>query len=153
LDSVLPLDILLRIYGVIIVFVGLRSLLSRKESHLPGWLLLVILALAGIIQGMFVSGGAFLVIYAVQRIPDKQQFRITLSLVWTVLNGIYAAVAIFAGHFTPETVELALWCVPFAIVATLLGSWLAKRLPQEGFLRLVYVLLVIMGVLLLIPTP
>jgi uncharacterized membrane protein YfcA len=149
LDSVLPLDVLVRIYGAVIIFVALRSLLTRQQPDLPEWLLWIVLALAGIIQGMFVSGGAFLVIYAVQKLKDKHEFRITLSLVWTVLNGIYAAVAVWAGHFTPQTVELTLWCLPAALLATVAGNWLAKRLPQEKFLRVVYWLLLVMGALLL----
>ena len=50
-----------------------------------------------LIQGMFVSGGALLVIYAVQKLRDQQQFRITLSAVWTVLNLIYAGIAFQQG--------------------------------------------------------
>lgn len=84
LDTVLPLPVLLRIYGAIIVFIGIRNLLSKEQRFLPKWLLAIIVAAAGLIQGMFVSGGAFLVIYAVQKMKDKQQFRATLSALWAI---------------------------------------------------------------------
>ena len=86
LDTLVPLHILLKIYGVIIVIIGIKNLAVPQQKFMPEWALWIILALAGLIQGMFVSGGALLVIYAVQKLRDQQQFRITLSAVWTVLN-------------------------------------------------------------------
>ena len=93
LDTLVPLHILLKIYGVIIVIIGIKNLAVPQQKFMPEWALWIILALAGLIQGMFVSGGALLVIYAVQKLRDQQQFRITLSAVWTVLNLIYAGIA------------------------------------------------------------
>lgn len=91
LDTLVPLHILLKIYGVIIVIIGIKNLAVPQQKFMPEWALWIILALAGLIQGMFVSGGALLVIYAVQKLRDQQQFRITLSAVWTVLNLITQA--------------------------------------------------------------
>ena len=84
-----------RIYGVIIVIIGIKNLAVPQQKFMPEWALWIILALAGLIQGMFVSGGALLVIYAVQKLRDQQQFRITLSAVWTVLNLIYAGIDVY----------------------------------------------------------
>lgn len=39
-----------------------------------------------IIHGMFVSGGALLVIYATQVLKEKEEFRATVAPVWVVLN-------------------------------------------------------------------
>ncbi len=149
LDTVLPLPVLLRIYGAIIVFIGLRNLLSKHQRFLPKWLLAVIVAAAGLIQGMFVSGGAFLVIYAVQKIKDKQQFRATLSALWAILNFLYAALALYQGHFTSEVVMTVGICIPLAVIATFLGQAIQKRISQEKFLKLTYVLLLLVGVVLL----
>ena len=140
LDTLVPLQILLKIYGVIIVIIG----------FMPEWALWIILALAGLIQGMFVSGGALLVIYAVQKLRDQQQFRITLSAVWTVLNLIYAGIAFQQGHFTGDVVQIIVFCVPLAVLATFLGSKLQKKISQERFLKLTYVLLLCVGVILLV---
>ena len=81
LDTILPLDVLLRVYGLIIVLVGAKNLISKRQRFLPEWALWGVLVSAGLIQGMFVSGGALLVIYAMQKMTDKQQFRTTLSMV------------------------------------------------------------------------
>ena len=120
------------------------------KRQLPEWALWIILALAGLIQGMFVSGGALLVIYAVQKLRDQQEFRITLSLIWTVLNFIYACIAFQQGHFTGDVVQIIVMCIPLAIVATVLGNKLQKKISREKFLKLTYVLLLFIGVVLLV---
>ena len=148
LDTVLPLQVLLRVYGVVIMLVGLRSLLSKRQRFLPKWALAVVIALAGLVQGMFVSGGALLVIYAVQRLRDKQEFRVTLSAVWSILNLLYAVIAAVQGHFTGDVLFAVALCVPLAVLATALGNRLQKKISQERFLKLVYVLLLAVGAIL-----
>lgn len=51
-------NILLTIYGIIIVVVALKNLCIHTEKKLPDLILWIVLILAGIIHGMFVSGGA-----------------------------------------------------------------------------------------------
>ena len=43
---------------------------------------------AGVVHGMFVSGGALLVVYAAATFRDKEVFRSTLAAVWVILNGL-----------------------------------------------------------------
>ena len=125
LDSVVPLHALLKIYGLVILAVGIKNLVQRKQSFLPEWALWGVLVAAGLIQGMFVSGGALLVIYAVQKLTDKDQFRATLSavwsilnLVWSILNLLYAGAQLYQGHFTHEVWVMVLCCVPLIVLAT-----------------------------------
>ena len=139
-----------KIIAVMIVFIGAKNLIFTRQKFLPEWALWIILALAGLIQGMFVSGGALLVIYAVQKLRDQQEFRITLSLIWTVLNFIYACIAFQQGHFTGDVVQIIVMCIPLAVVATVLGSKLQKKISQEKFLKLTYVLLLFIGMVLLV---
>ncbi|MEG0418675.1 MAG: sulfite exporter TauE/SafE family protein [Gordonibacter sp.] len=150
LDTIMPLHILLKIYGAVIVVIGAKNLLFKRQKFLPEWALWVILALAGIIQGMFVSGGALLVIYAVQKLRDQQEFRITLSMTWTVLNFIYACIAFQQGHFTGDVLQIILMCIPLAVIATVLGSKLQKKISRERFLKLVYVMLLLIGIVLVV---
>lgn len=150
LDTVMPLHVLLKIYGAVIVVVGAKNLLVSKQKFMPEWALWVVLVLAGLVQGMFVSGGALLVIYALQKFQDRQEFRITLSAVWTVLNFIYACVAFQQGHFTGDVVQIIIFCIPLAILATFLGSKLQKKISQDKFLKFTYVLLLCIGVILLV---
>lgn len=149
LDTLLPLEVLLKIFGVVVIAIGVRNLVRKKQKFMREWMLWVVLAGAGLIQGMFVSGGALLVIYAVQKISDKEKFRATLSMVWAILNGLYAAVAYFQGSFTHDVIVTVGICIPLAVLATVIGSALQKKISQEKFLKLTYVMLVAIGVVLL----
>ncbi len=149
LNMIIPLPILLKIYGVIIVIIGLKNLIVPAQKFLPEWSLWVILVLSGLLQGMFVSGGALLVIYAVQKLRDKQEFRMTLSALWFVLNLVYAGIAFSQGYYTSDVWQIVVLCIPLALVAMFLGNKIQKRISQEKFLKLVYVLLLCVGVFLL----
>ncbi|MCR5846132.1 MAG: sulfite exporter TauE/SafE family protein [bacterium] len=145
LDRMIPANALLKVYATTTVLIGCYYLFLPKKRKLPDWLLYIVLAIAGVIQGMLVCGGAFLAVYAVQKIEDKQQFRATLSMVWTILNFIYAMVAIYLGHYTPEVVQIVLICIPVSVIATVIGQYLQKKMSQERFLKFIYGLLIAIG--------
>jgi uncharacterized membrane protein YfcA len=149
INTVLALPVLIKVFGVIIILVALKNLFLPDTKDLPEWVLWLTLAAAGITQGMFLAGGAFLVIYAVQKLKEKQEFRITLSLVWTVLNLIYAGIAIGQGQFSSDILPLVLACIPVALVSTWFGNRIAKRVSPERFFKLTFVFLLVIGVLLL----
>ena len=117
---------------------------------MPKWLLAVLLVLAGLIQGMFVSGGAILAIYALQRLQDKDQFRATLSCIWMVLNFVYAALQLSQGHYTPDCLVMVAIAIPLLLVAIWLGNKLQKRISQATFIKVTYVLLTVIGIILLV---
>ena len=68
--------------------IALKKLFVRREFELPKALLYLCLPAAGLVHGMFLSGGSFLIVYAVWALPDKERFRSTLSAVWVVLNSL-----------------------------------------------------------------
>lgn len=150
LDTVLPLHVLMKLYGAIILLVGIKGLVQKRQRKLPEWALLIIVALAGLIQGMFVSGGALLVIYAMQKLPGKQHFRATLSAVWAILNVIYTGVAFAQGSYTGDVIQTLLLCIPLAVLATFAGNKLQTKISQGKFLKLTYVILLVMGGLMLV---
>ena len=81
INTIAPLSILSKVYGVAVLVIAIRGLFfNKKNKLLPDWLLYCILAIAGLIQGMFVSGGSFLAIYALQKIRDKEAFRATTTM-------------------------------------------------------------------------
>lgn len=150
LDSILSLDIILRVYAVAVLFIGFRSLFLKKRKEYPAWLLVIIIACAGLIQGMFVSGGAFLVIYAVQKLYDKHEFRATLSMVWVVLNAIYAVFSFANGYYTHDVLVTIAICIPLAFLATFIGQKIQTKISQEKFLRFIYILLIVIGFVMLV---
>ena len=86
LFDILPVKILMIAYGIVVVLIGAKKLLLPSKKKLPVPWNYGALLLAGVMQGMFTSGGPFLVLYAADAMEDKREFRATVSTIWTVLN-------------------------------------------------------------------
>lgn len=143
-------EILLSIYGVVIIAVALKNLCTHSEKKLPPAVLGVILLLAGIIHGMFVSGGALLVIYATQVLKDKEEFRATVAPVWVVLNSVLIFTQVQSGAIGQADIRRILISILPLLAATWIGKKLVKKVSQKVFLNLTYVLLLISGVSLIV---
>lgn len=145
LYAVCPARPLQRCYGIVIMAIALVNLVHPIRGDLPQPLMIAILLAAGVMHGMFVSGGALLVVYAAARLPDKDAFRATVSSVWVALNTLMLITQVGAGQVTAHTLALTGLGMPALVLALALGSWLARRISQKGFLTLSYVLLLISG--------
>ncbi len=150
LFSLFPAESLAKAYGVLILLVALKGLFVRKEAALSGWLAIAVVLGAGVIHGMFLSGGSLLVIYAVSVLKDKAVIRATLAPVWVILNMVILVQDIVAQNFTGRIVGLSLLCLPMAALALFAGNQLHKRIPQAFFIRLTYCLLILSGLTLLV---
>lgn len=150
INTIAPLSILSKVYGVAVLVIAIRGLFFNKGGKdLPEWLLYVILAIAGLIQGMFVSGGSFLAIYALQKLKDKDAFRATTTMTWVFLNGGYALAGIGTGGLEGDGLLILAVCIPLLILSTWLGGQVQKRISQETFVKFTYVLLTVIGCVLL----
>ncbi len=150
LFSLFSLDSLLTFYAVLVILVALQKMFWKKEITLPSWAMLLVLFAAGIIHGMFVSGGALLVIYAVSVLKDKDEFRATVAPVWVILNALLIFNHAQSGYYTMECLRsIAISIIPL-VASILVGNYLYKKVSQEQFLKITYILLIIAGVSLLV---
>ena len=140
------------IYGVAVMCIGLKKLFMPSEKAMPRWMVVLSICLAGVMQGLFVSGGSFLVIYAVDAIPEKQRFRATLSGVWAFVNIFLLISYIADGSFTHNAVVTSGFALIPLAAAVVCGSLLAGRLNQKAFLKAAYILLAVSGAVLLLTT-
>lgn len=120
---------------------------EEQKSNIGTYALLV---LAGIIHGLFVSGGPLLTGYMTKRIKDKSVFRATISTVWVFLNTLVLLEDIQAGLWVPSTVKMLCIAVPFLLAGMFIGSKLVARMSQMVFMKLTYILLFISGLSLLV---
>lgn len=150
LDQVAPVEVLSKVYGAAVLIIALRSILTKKQKFLPEWMLYIILACAGIIQGMFVSGGSFLAIYAIQKLKDKDSFRATTTMTWVFLNSIYGLYNIQSGALDGSGLFILAVCIPLLLLGTWLGGRIQKKVSQDTFMKFTYGLLLVIGVVLLI---
>lgn len=144
-----PLNVLMLIYGIVIIGIAISKLLIKRTKQLPRPLAFVVLFMAGLMQGLFTSGGPFLAIYSAEAIKDKKVFRPTVTTVWTVLN-TYMVISMYAkGMYTPTSWKLVLYSIVPVFAAIYIGKILNKKMKQETFLKLVYYLLILSGSLLI----
>ena len=112
--------------------------------------LYLLLGLAGIVHGIFVSGGPLLIGYLTKRIQDKVSFRATISTVWVVLNTIILLDDIRSGLWNPELVKIQVASIPFLLAGMAVGSRLYAKMSQRLFMLITYLLLFVSGISLLI---
>ena len=111
----------------------------------------LLLAGAGLVHGIFVSGGPLLIGYLTSRgVTDKVSFRATISTCWVFLNGLILATELIGGDWTMSLAGTALIATPFMLVGMFIGGKLCAKMSQQLFLKLTYVLLFISGFSLLI---
>lgn len=143
-------EALLQIYAVFIIAIAVMGLVKRKEWNLPGKAMGGLVLLAGVIHGMFISGGPLLIIYAVRKLPEKEQFRVTLSMIWICLDVYLIIKQYMGGLMTPFTLGITALGLPALLMGIFIGGILAKKMSQSLFLKLTYMLLIICGASLLL---
>lgn len=140
------LSFLLPFYGVLVILIACKKLLITRKINVPDWGQNLVLLCAGIIHGMFVSGGALLVVYATSILKKKEEFRATIAPVWVALNSFLMISDWRHGYMTKEVLILTGYSVIPLFLAVMLGNWIHKRINQKIFLKITYILLLLSGI-------
>lgn len=159
-DAVNPekLCVLLGAYMIIMGFRGWKQTLRNRSgsanvqngSPRSIWIR-IFLFCGGIIQGAFGSGGPFVIIYAAKAIQDKRSFRVTLSLIWVIMNTVRLTNWLMHGELlNREMGALLLLCLPVTITGLLLGDYLHRKVSEYHFRLGVYILLAVSGLFMLV---
>lgn len=149
-------EILYKLLGVFVILLALQGLYQiagkkeKKEKPPKPAGTYAILVSAGIVHGMFVSGGPLLIGYLTRKIKDKVSFRATISTVWIMLNTIIMIDDIRNGLWTISLVKTQIISVPFLLAGMFIGSKLYARMSQKLFMIVTYILLFISGISLLV---
>jgi uncharacterized membrane protein YfcA len=145
------------LYGLFVVAVSARGLLAARrapDDPLPPLskpAACVGTFGAGIIQGIYASGGPLLV-YVVGRAGlNKATFRATLVSVWLLMNTGLLVTFVFQGRLTWAEAPTVAWLLPSAACALLVGEWGHDRVDEARFRRVVNALLLFAGGALLVP--
>lgn len=150
LFTLLPLGFLLKIYAFFIILMALKGIFVKGEIQTPKWVLIGVILLAGVVHGMFVSGGPLIMIYVAKKLKSKSSFRATLAVVWIVLNSYLAFSHYNQGVFTPENIKLLWMSIPPFAFGMIAGNILHYKMSQASFLKLSYILLSISGMALIV---
>lgn len=139
--------VLYKFLGIFVIFLAIHGFYSiygqrqRDTKEKSSWKSMLLLIGAGIVHGMFVSGGPLLIGYLSNEIKEKTSFRATISTVWIILNSMILVQDICAGMWNAGLVMTQCIPIPFLIAGMAAGSVLVKRMSQEIFMKLTYILL------------
>lgn len=136
--------------GVISISFALRRLLGGKAASSPVtratypagtfWG-----AVCGFTSMIAHAGGPPFQIYLMpQRLPPAV-FVGTGALFFALMNWIKVVPYFFLGQFSAQNLTASALLFPVAILSTLAGVWLVRRVPAERFYTLIYWLLVAVG--------
>ena len=140
------------ILGSVIVLFAIVSLSSGTVAGQPRdgrvWLL-TCGVLAGILGGAYGMNGPPLAIYGAFRRWSPRQFRATLQGYFLPASIVGLIGYAFIGLWSTEVTRYLLYSLPGVGVATLLGRSINRRMQVDGFIRVVYIGLLLIGLLLL----
>lgn len=144
------IDFLIYLYGALILVIAINKLFWTQKIKIPDWGMLLLLVSAGIIHGLFLSGGALAVVYAVSKIKNKDEFRATISPLWVILGSIQIFFHFREGLYTGHTLFLILISIVPMTASILLGNIMYKHISKKVFLRITYVLLLLSAITVLL---
>jgi uncharacterized membrane protein YfcA len=148
--SVLPGRSIMILLGFLTLAAGLSGLIAKSPNPEPAsrrWAGPVAVV-SGIIHGAFASGGTILVVYLQRALPEKDTFRATLSVYWTVLNAGFVGVLFLRMQPGLEQMSLTAFVAVLVLFITILADRLAKHFDRNTFQRAVSSLLVCSGVII-----
>ena len=149
--TALPETIVRLILGLILMGFGLYNLFGIRLPVLDRPLLAAPFGfLAGILGGAYNANGPPVVIYGVMRGWPKETYRASLQGFFLISSAIIVAGHGLGGLWTGQVWKYLLISLPGLGAAIYLGERISKKITQESFNRVIYFLLIIMGILLFI---
>jgi uncharacterized membrane protein YfcA len=123
---------------------------SARVIRWPLWVIPVIGLSAGLLAGMFGTGGPPLIFYYHLSGLKKEAFRGSLMALFTLMALIRIPSYALAGLITLPRIVSSLYLLPAVVGGIWLGNRIHVRISEEGFRRLVSIGLIIIGGLLLL---
>lgn len=123
---------------------------AGEEQPLPAPVRVGGLVGAGVVHGVFATGGPLVVLVSSRELADKHAFRATLSALWLVMNALVMPRLVQDGAVTATSLTTsALLLFPLGL-GTLVGEWVHRVLDERRFKLAVAVLLLLAGAVLLV---
>lgn len=145
-----PESIVKSILGVVLIGFGIYNLTTPKLSPVQGnWATYTFGLLSGILGGAYNANGPPAVIYGVLKQWEPDRFRATLQG-FLLPTGLMIVIGHgLAGLWTPRVLNLYLWALPIIITAVITGGILNKKVSGDHFKRIIYLLLILLGLSLI----
>jgi uncharacterized membrane protein YfcA len=150
-----PETLLQRLLGMVVLIIAVVELVvlvrtPRARPPLSASFRVIGLLGAGVMHGIFATGGPLLVYVLSRSELGKSAFRSTLMMVWVLLDLLLLTTYAAAGRIERATLVASVLLLPALMVAVAVGESVHRRLDERRFRIVVMSLLLIVGVTLLI---
>jgi uncharacterized membrane protein YfcA len=148
-------EYLVKLLGILVVVLSLKELIQMfrpngkqvSESRLKA---IFYIFSAGIVHGVYASGGPLLVFVLNKLNLNKTVFRSTLSAVWLIMNIFLTFSYVMTQRITLETGRTSTMLLPSLVLGIILGEYLHKRSDGRKFKIVVFVLLLLTGISIIV---
>lgn len=139
------------IYGILVVILSIRELYilfskNRINKPISQFVSSTSIFFAGIIHGLYASGGPLLVYGLSSKNLDKNVFRVTLSTIWLIFNVTLFMVYLFTNKITTENLKISLLLVPTLLLGVYIGEKIHSKINERLFKISVFSILLIAGI-------
>lgn len=101
--------------------------------------------LSGVSSTLLHAGGPPLSLHLLARQLPPVSYIATSAVFFAVLNLLKVPAYWLTGQFDAADIVRVLYCTPLAFIAVQAGVWVQRNLPQQLFIRLLYMLLLLSG--------
>jgi len=159
LSSHMKTDVLQTILALFIIFVSILQLTKiyrtlhsdnkpiKEQVHLYHY---IILFAAGIVHGLFSSGGPLAILYTAKALPEKKQFRATLCLLWATLNTIIIITYFVKGTLTKSVGITTAEMLPFLVIGIIIGEKIHNKVSEVTFKIVIFSSLLVTGIFMIL---
>ena len=141
--------------GAIAMLFGLYRLWIERGGRIaaarnsPGWVGSLFGIATGFTSQIAHAGGPPFQMWVMPRRLPRDVFVGTSAIFFAALNWIKVPAYVALGQFTRDNAIATAVLLPLAILSSLAGVWLVRRVPVERFYTIIYVLMVVTGAKLL----
>jgi uncharacterized membrane protein YfcA len=152
--SVSSRAVLVAVGAISVLFGGYRLWAERggriaASSNSPAWVGTLFGIVTGFTSQIAHAGGPPFQMWVMPRRLERDVLIGTTALFFAALNWIKVPAYVALGQFTAENATTTLVLLPFALIGSLAGVTLVRRIAMERFYTIIYALMVVAGAKLL----
>jgi len=151
-----PDRLLKQVIGILAISFALIQIIREKimtnvHRYIPRpWHGYLVGSITGITSTIAHQGGPVATIFLLTQKLTKEVFMGTITVIFAIINAAKLPFYLYLHIINFRSLELTLLLIPMAGLGAILGRFLNRRVPDEMFVKIVYILLILTGVQLLL---
>ncbi len=150
--GMLDRELMLRTLGAVVIGLAAWNLISPRLAtrEPPLWLDAGVGLIGGVLGGAFNTSGPPVIAHLYRRPEGPDALRGTLQVLFLSVSLMRAPIAAYQGMMEASVWVHAAWGIPAVLIGQMLGGLLGRRVPAEGFRRVAWIALGVLGSVLLL---